>query len=89
MRELQYDHTRQPPYNHQAADKIRELLEERGLGETLLLDFELLLNLFEARAQKHREEVEKRMQEYEEEERKKQEWDLVKKEDAEDDWEMV
>lgn len=89
IQELQHDDTRQPPYNQQAADKMRELLEERGLGETLLLDFELLLNLLETRAQKHREKVEKRKQEHEAEQRKKQEWDLVKEEDAEDEWEMV
>lgn len=89
IRELKADNTAQPPYNQAAAEKIRHLLEELGLAETLLLDFELLLNLFEERAQKHREQVEKRKRELDEEQRKKQEWDVVKEEDAEDEWEMI
>ncbi|KAK7740267.1 hypothetical protein SLS63_001467 [Diaporthe eres] len=89
VRELRFDKSARPPYSQKAADNIRHLLEERGLGETLLLDFELLLNVFEDRAQKHREELEERRQEHEEEQRKKQEWDVVKEEDAEDEWEMI
>ena len=68
---------------------MRQLLEELGLGETLLLEFELLLHIFEERAEKHREDVEKRAREHEEEQRKNQEWDVVKEEDAEDEWEML
>lgn len=89
VRQLKVDNNARPPYNQTVADKIRQLLEERGLGETLLLDFELLLHVFEERAQKHREELEKKKQEHEEEQRKKQEWDVVKEEDAEDEWEMI
>lgn len=89
MGQLKVDNTAQPPYNQAVAYQIRHLLEERGLGETLLLDFELLLHVFEEQAQKNREQAEKKKQEIEEEERKKQEWDVVKEDDAEDDWEMV
>ncbi|KAG6359998.1 hypothetical protein INS49_011054 [Diaporthe citri] len=89
IRDLKVDNSARPPYSQKAADNIRHLLEERGLAETLLLDFELLLNVFEERAQKRREELEKTRQEHEEEQRKKQEWDVVKEEDAEDEWEMI
>lgn len=89
VRELKVDNTARPPYSQKAADNIRQLLEERGLAETLLLDFELLLHLFEERAQKRREEMEKRAQEHEAEQRKKQEWDVIKEEDADDEWEMI
>lgn len=89
IRDLKLDNTVQPPYNQQAAEKIRHLLEERGLAETLLLDFELLINLWEQRAQENREKAEKRRHELEQEQRKKQEWDVVKPEDAEDEWEMI
>ncbi|KAG6357729.1 hypothetical protein INS49_013608 [Diaporthe citri] len=57
VRELKVDNTARPPYSQKAADKIRHLLEEWGLAETLLLDFELLLHVSEERAQKHREEL--------------------------------
>lgn len=89
MGQLKVDNTAQPPYNQTVAYQIRHLLEERGLGETLLLDFELLLHVFEEQAQKNREQAEKKKQEIAEEERKSQEWDVVKEEDAEDDWEML
>lgn len=89
IRQLKGDKTAQPPYNQSVAFKIRQLLEERGLAETLLLDFELLLNVLEEQAEKHRQDVEKRRRELEEEQRKKQEWDVVKEEDAEDEWEML
>lgn len=89
IRQLKIDNTAQPPYNQAVAFKMRQLLEELGLGETLLLEFELLLHIFEERAEKHREDVEKRAREHEEEQRKNQEWDVVKEEDAEDEWEML
>lgn len=89
MGKLKVDDTAQPPYNQAVAYQIRHLLEERGLGESLLLDFELLLHVFEERAQTNKEQAEKRKQEIEEEERKKQEWDMVKEDDADDEWEMV
>lgn len=89
IRDLQVDTTAWPPYDQQAAERIRHLLEERGLAETLLLDFELLLNLWEERAQENRERAEKRRHELDKEQRKKQEWDVVKQEDAEEEWELI
>lgn len=89
IRKIKLDKTARPPYSQRAADNIRHLLEERGLGETLLLDFEQLLHVFEDQAQQHREELEARKQEHEQEQRKKQEWDVVKEEDAEDEWELI
>ncbi|KAI3395743.1 hypothetical protein diail_911 [Diaporthe ilicicola] len=89
LRQLNLDKTSKPPYSQAAAFKIRNCLEDWGLGETLLLDLEVLLHHCEEQAQKHQEEVERRAQEYKEEERKKEEWDVVNEEDADDSWEMV
>lgn len=66
VRKLKVDDTARPPYSKKAADKIRHLLEEKGLAETLRLGFNLLLHLFEKRAHKCREELEKRAQGHEE-----------------------
>lgn len=44
----------------------RQLSVEQGLSETLPLDFELLLRVFEERAEQHMEEVQRRTQEHEE-----------------------
>lgn len=89
LRRLKIDKTAQPPYNQAAAFQIRAALEKWGLGETLLLDFEMLLHHAEELAEKHREGVEKLAQEHEDEQRKKQEWDVVNEEDAEDAWQMI
>ncbi|KAK2607137.1 hypothetical protein N8I77_005839 [Diaporthe amygdali] len=90
IRELNVDmQGANPVYSQTAAFKIRNELEKWGLGETLLLDFERLLHHFEERAERHREETERKAQEYEEEQRKKQEWDVVTEDDANDDWELV
>lgn len=56
----------QPLYNYSPAGTASHHLKEWGLGETLLLDFELLLNFFDLHVQRHGEEVEKRMHEHEE-----------------------
>ncbi|KAL1884093.1 hypothetical protein Daus18300_000204 [Diaporthe australafricana] len=89
IRQLKIDTQAQPPYDQAAAVQMQSALEKWGLGETLLLDFEMQLHRFEALSQEHREKVEKLAEENKAEQRKKQEWDVVNEEDADDPWEVV
>lgn len=83
------DDDRAKSYDQAVAEKIQHFLMERGLAESLLGDFQLLLDASDERARKHREETEKRKEEIKRETRKQQEWDMIREADAVEDWELV
>lgn len=86
----------EPPYNLEAAEKVRDFLVTAGLGQDLLLDFTTFLQGIKVEAQKRREQAQKIAKEaaeaLEEKRRRKGEWDVIEKSDVEDleePWEMV
>lgn len=76
-------------YSQAVADKVQHFLMDRGLAESLLGDFQLLLDVSDERARKHREEMEKRKEEIKQEERKQKEWDVIREAETIEDWELV
>jgi hypothetical protein len=96
LRGLDLDVSAEPPYDLEAAEKVRDFLVTAGLGQDLLLDFTVFLQGVAVEAQKRREQAQKIAKEaaeaLEEERRRKGEWDVIEKgdvEDLEEPWEMI
>lgn len=78
------------PYDLAIADEFRELLVKAGLEEAYMLDFRILLDGFEAEAQKHKTRAELIAEALEEEIRQEDEqWEVVEQSNVEGYWEFV
>lgn len=89
LKGLCLDVNAQPPYNLAAADRLRGFLEETGLGEEPLLDFEMILGRAEKEAQKRKDMAEQLVEVMGRESKRKGEWEVIEGSDVDEQWEMI